>query len=378
MRRSFILIGLLVLAGVFCLTPADAFWQSRDSNYNVAVTSYSGPGDIVSGPVYAVGVRAFTRAYATSQGDMLSLRRQNDSVTCDVDASATGGLGLTVPTCNSSTQGGITAAAFAGTDATASCSTTGSSTSLVCTGAFSTPHANDPISGTGITQPAFIISCGTFTAGAGTCTMNAAQNIAVAETVTFQNALFIHAAYDMSGNGFTAGQGTTTLQPQLLLLCLNVGTLPCMYFNGSTYLVVANANPYAQPYTYSMYGERVGNFTGVGVYAHCSGQAFIYGPASANEVAVNASNQLTAPATDSTPHSIQGIINNTFSEIVVDNGTPSTGSAGASTCTGTEMQIGASAGTVPGTFYLGEMFFYSFSFSNTQISNMTTNQLAYY
>ena len=41
MRRT-LFAGFLLLAGIFCLNPADAFWQSRDSNYNANFVSGGG------------------------------------------------------------------------------------------------------------------------------------------------------------------------------------------------------------------------------------------------------------------------------------------------------------------------------------------------
>ena len=42
MRRSFIIAWALLLAGFACLGQASAFWQSRDSNYNIAVVGSPG------------------------------------------------------------------------------------------------------------------------------------------------------------------------------------------------------------------------------------------------------------------------------------------------------------------------------------------------
>ena len=148
--------------------------------------TYQGPGDIVSGATAFYGLRSYNAAYATSSNNAINIRRASDNSTSDIVILSNGNLDT------------ATAASFAGTDATATCSAT-ASTSLVCTGASSTPHANDPISGTGVTQPAYIVSCGTFTGGAGTCTLNASATIA-STTITFQVALFVTEAYDQSGN----------------------------------------------------------------------------------------------------------------------------------------------------------------------------------
>lgn len=179
---------------------------------------YVGPGDALPSAAAWWGLRAYNAAYATSLGTAITVRRASDNTTQTVPVLFNGNLNV------------ASATAFAGTDATASC--TASSTTLTCTGASSTPNVGDPISGVGITQPAYLTAVGTFTGGAGTATLNVAQTVSVAETVTFQVALFITSWADQTGNGWTLSQATTADQAQLLPVCLN--TLPCVYFNGST------------------------------------------------------------------------------------------------------------------------------------------------
>lgn len=92
---------------------------------------------------------------------------------------------------------------FRPTHATATGSTSGSSTTLSITGASATPSTNDILFGVGFVQPAFISSCGTFTAGAGSCTMNQAQTIATGTPIKFQTGTFskVTNAYTQAGSG---------------------------------------------------------------------------------------------------------------------------------------------------------------------------------
>ena len=59
--RRFLLAWLLLLAGILCLSHADAFWQSRDSNYNVATSG---------APPSCTPTTIFTATGATSSDDM--------------------------------------------------------------------------------------------------------------------------------------------------------------------------------------------------------------------------------------------------------------------------------------------------------------------
>src|SRR6185437_9603693 len=80
--RKFALGCLLFLAGIVCLAQqeqAGAFWQTRDSNYNVAISGgggggFQGPGDIASGAVfYGSCTVAYTAAYASGGGNACQL-----------------------------------------------------------------------------------------------------------------------------------------------------------------------------------------------------------------------------------------------------------------------------------------------------------------
>jgi hypothetical protein len=185
---------------------------------------YQGPADVVASPASFAGLQAVSCAYAApgTNPSLTVVRATSGSQTINILSNGQFDI--------------ATANTFGGTDATASC--TAASTTLTCTGASSTPHAQDPISGSGITQPvptgAFITACGTFVGGAGTCTLNAAQTVSVAVTVTFAVVLTVSAAADQSGHGQNLTQATGANQPQLFPNCGN--SLPCVSGLGNQWL----------------------------------------------------------------------------------------------------------------------------------------------
>lgn len=67
---------------------ADAYYQSRDSNYDIAVVTYTGPGDVVSGATAWYGLRAYSAA--TVGNVAVNIRRTSDSRSCDVVTTTTG------------------------------------------------------------------------------------------------------------------------------------------------------------------------------------------------------------------------------------------------------------------------------------------------
>ena len=149
--------------------------------------TYTGPGDIVASATAWYGLRGYNAAYATGSNKSINVRRASDNTTQDILILSNGNLDI------------ASANTFAGTDATCQGSTTGLSVTIAFTSCSATPKAGDTVTGTGISQPEYLTACGTFTAGAGSCTLTTAQNIGVAETVTMQVAMFVTKAYDQSG-----------------------------------------------------------------------------------------------------------------------------------------------------------------------------------
>ena len=368
-----LLLASLLLGGAGTLTTTGAGAGSS--------ASYQGPGDIVSGATAWYGLRAYSSAYAASLGKSVNLRRASDNVTCDVLVAASGGLGLTSATCNSSTQGGITPAAFAGTDATASCTIAG--TAAACTGASGTIHVNDPVSGVGISQPCIVtVTNGSTTATvviAGTST--SCGTVGVAETVTFQVALFVTKAYDQSGNPNDVAQATAANQPQFLPTCLGAGTaLPCMRFGGSQYLSSGTVTSIPQPVTASTVAIRTSAFTSLGLTLSGASNTSVGFNSSANSFLIFAGSVLSATVSDSAWHAIQAVINGngTASDISAD-GSITTGAAGLQSF-GTSFVVGAlfngSVDQMNGL--MAEDGFWKIAASSTVQGNLHTNQSAYY
>jgi hypothetical protein len=83
MRRSFIIAWALLLAGLCCVQQSSAFWQSRDSNYNIAIStsSYQGPGDVVSGAQEWWGLRCYNNAYSGNVADITDATTGNTTGT---------------------------------------------------------------------------------------------------------------------------------------------------------------------------------------------------------------------------------------------------------------------------------------------------------
>ena len=68
--------------------------QVTSSTWSVTTgsTSYSGPGDVVSGSLAWWGLRAYSHAYANSGGKAINIRRASDNTTEDIDVLGSGAL----------------------------------------------------------------------------------------------------------------------------------------------------------------------------------------------------------------------------------------------------------------------------------------------
>lgn len=329
-----------------------------------------------TGPIDAVGTAA-TAAYSCSRAPRAAvvssnaciLRRASDSTSQTINYLANGNFDV------------ASANTFAGTDATCQGSTTGSSTTIAFTSCSSTPHVGSTLTGTGITQPSYIASCGAFGAGAGSCTLNIAQNIAVAETVAMQYGLYASTLYDGSGGTNNATQSTAGSQPQWFPNCgSTVNSKPCLYFNGSQSMTATVAMAASTTWTGVVERTNVaasqqgytGNFSGGGAaaigFTNAANTALLY----------NGSANVTATANDNVLHSFQDVANNSTGEIYVD-GTGTTGSPGAGV-TGTSIGIASIGGTTQQLFgYIGEVINWSnLAFSAAQAGNECHNQRLYY
>jgi hypothetical protein len=201
---------------------------------------YSGPGDVVSGATAWYGLRAYNAAYATGSNNAINVRRASDNSTQNIVILSTGNLDI------------ATANTFAGSDATATC--TIATTTATCTGASSTPHAGSTITGSGVTQPCYAVSVGSFVGGAGTVTLgptgfglaSPCGTISSGVTLTFQYGLYVTKAYDQTGGNNCSSaacdvaQSATGAQPQLFPSCIN--SLPCIYFYTTNSTVLTGAS----------------------------------------------------------------------------------------------------------------------------------------
>ena len=342
--------------------PPGVFLNRGPLDYSAA-PSYTGPGDTISGAsVFHSCAIAYNAAYAAGLNKACNMRRQSDNTTQDINFLATGYINA------------ASAASFAGTDAT--CTGTIASTTATLTGCSSTPNANDPVSGAGIVQtpvPAYVVSCGTFVAGAGTCTLNASQTISVAETLTFQVALFVTEMYDQTGNALPVTQSTAADQPQFFPSVASVGGVPCPVVNGSQSLSgTSPADP--QGYTLVAVGERTGNTSSYSPimdatsnnvqfgFNNTAGQAYFYVGGSV----------LSATAAESAFHVLVGVANGASSALIADGGAPSTGNAGAESIFGTLMIGNGLTGQACADGV------WPVAFTSTQYGNMHSNQSSYW
>ena len=108
--RRLLLIWCLLLAGIGCIGQSEAFWQSRDSNYDKKITAgggapYVGPGDVVSGAMVWYGLRGYNAAFS---GNVATLCDSATGSTSCANATWSGST-LTLPNilaapCNNSTN----------------------------------------------------------------------------------------------------------------------------------------------------------------------------------------------------------------------------------------------------------------------------------
>lgn len=348
---------------------------------------YTGPGDVVGTAKPWWGLRGYSGTVAgTGTQKEVTLRRASDAVECDILVATNGDSGLTSATCNSSTQGGITPAAFAGTDATASCTIAG--TAMACTGASATIHVSDPVSGVGI-DPRCIV---TVTNGSTTATVVLAGTasttcgtVGVAETVTFQVALFVKVWFDQSGtlacSGSTAcdaTQTTTARQPQFLPLGSSSGTKPAMLFSGGQLLATASLPGGAQPWSLTAVAIRTAVFTGEStVFAPLTANEIFEWFSSANTLQLFAGTSFKPTASDSAWHAIQLLYSGTSSNTVVDNGAAQTGNAGTTAMPGGAGNIGSRTGGAGSLLLSGlieEIGLWPISQTPTQQTNICHNE----
>lgn len=345
-------------------------------------STYVGPGDVVSGASAWWGLRAYKTSYATGSNKSVNLRRVSDSTTCDFNIASSGGFGTSNAGC--SLGGGLSLAAFATQDATATC--TIATTTATCTGASSTPHVGSTIVGTGLTQPCFASAVGSFTAGAGTVTLSGSGaaspcgTVSVAETLTFTYATYVTEAYDQTGNGFHVLQATTADQLQLFPNCGN--SLPCMSIvAGSASMVTSgNLTPATGVQSYSVVsGGRSNGSQGVRILGEAAAQNRFSTVASANQWQLlgGSSGTITVTASDTGVHAGNAVINGASSVVNID-GTETTGATvGSTTAEPLGVMVGPTGTSIIMYFMEGGLWD-NVAFTSTQRTNLCHNQFVYW
>lgn len=357
----------LFLASLAVATPASAKWQSVAQIVVTGTTDFVGPGDIVASATAWYGLRGYSAAVAsTGTQKAINVRRQSDNATSDILIKTGGELDLGAAT------------AFAGTDAT--CQGTIASTTIALTGCSSTPTANDPVSGGGIVQPSYIVSCGAFVAGAGSCTLNAAQTVSVAETITMQVALFVTKWYDQSGNLRDLIQATPGSQPQLILSAVN--SLPGVLFSGAQVLSGATISATPQPITISAVTERTAvNSTATILSTLATVEAGAYYIAAPNEIGGFAgSTAIATGVADNALHSVQFVFNDAGGggSVVYADGISTAVSYGTNGTSTTARVGGDGSGGNFLTGYMMETGLWAAAFSGANNPAMCHNQFTYW
>lgn len=392
MRFVFLLLGLLLATsanaqptGHVCygpLAPNTMGCTIGPGPKPTNASGYVGPLDLVPGATAFYALRAGSAAIAAAGTQTLvNIRRASDNVTCDFLVASSGGFSVTTATCNSSTQGGITPSAFAGTDATASC--TLATTTATCTGASSTPHVGSTVAGASLTQPCLITAVGTFAGGAGTFTTSLAGTstscgtISVGETFTMTYGLFVTEVYDQTGNGNNVTQATGASQPQFLPITST--SLPGISSVGGQNLA-KSFTPASTTMSFSLVAMTVTPASGTRfISGGGSGgsQNQLQGTATANTWTLQGSTSgtISATASDGTWHAGNAVLNGAGSVVNID-GTETTGSVGGAT-TANEIWFavtgasGATESAEGGTWV-------ATAFTSTQRSNLRANQKSYW
>jgi hypothetical protein len=364
MRRLALLLALLWPLAVGAQVTGDGMGDVYAPPSSGA-PAYSGPCDVVSGCTGAYGLRLQRSAYGT--GNAANIRRASDNSTMNITYLSGGAFDI------------ATANSFAGTDATASCTLSG--TTATCTGASSTPNVTDTVAGSGLTEPCFVTAVGTFTGGAGTMTVKipgagtSCGTISVAETFTMQYGMFVTELYDNTSNGFNVSQATAADQPQLMPNCLN--GLPCIYANVSSQSLRGTITNSANA-SFAGVGNRQGNFTSTQVLIGKPGSATLGWPGVANEIGLDTTSTVLSSVSDGAWHAMQGVYGST-SYVCADGtcGTGTTSAPGVGTTVGL-MSTAAGGNYLNGYFAEADFWSTTNLTSPTQTTAVCHNQYSYW
>jgi hypothetical protein len=106
LKAAFIItaVAALYFPAAFWTGKTQAFWQSRDSNYNLSIATsagFQGPGDITSGAIafYSAG-RAYNAAYAAAQSPLADIVDTSTGLaTCTIKVGTNGYANLSAVVC---------------------------------------------------------------------------------------------------------------------------------------------------------------------------------------------------------------------------------------------------------------------------------------
>lgn len=314
MRRSFIIAWALLLAGFACLGQASAYWQSRDSNYNISanVATYQGPGDLgISGAVAWWGLRCYSYAYSGNVADI-------------TDAS-TGNTTGTRLQC----AGGVVSALVSASACTFVTGNACSSLATTCAVSCNIEEMYDQSGGT---------NC----------------------TATACNVL----------------QATNADRPTVVLNCL--GSFYCLQGNNSAGLVSANAiTTLAQPFSFSVVGYFTTTGSTNGLLGSASTNLGVQAASSASTIQVFSGSGVTGSFSLSAWHNVQAVVQSTQSLNIDNTITTGSGGANTLTGKIIEFAgiTGRSLGTVGQEFEGGV---WSGAFTTGQQTSLCHNQYTYW
>lgn len=274
MKRGLIIAALLV--GFLC--PAAAFWQSRDSNYNVAISgaapSYTGPGDVFNtSPVAAYSCsEAYNAAGASTAVSACDL----------VDSAAPT---VTICTLRFTSTGKVDLTAY-------------------CPGSV-TPAAK----------------CAAATGGV--CNISKAYNL-------------------ISPGTLDAVQTTAINQPTLAFSSTPLGTLPAINCGNGTPTILLQTSAgvtQAQPFTLAAVVNRTGTGPGGAIGGPLTPNLFLGSQTGANLADMDAGNDLTMTMTDNAWHTLIGLANGASNGAINVDGTDLTGNTGVNTFSSSAIRL---------------------------------------
>jgi hypothetical protein len=322
--RRLLFIWAAFLCGILCVSQSEAFWQSRDSNYNIGIATgggYSGPNDLGFGAATAwFGFRCFGTAYTGNVADIV-----------DASTGSTTGSRLVC------SAGGTVSALVSASACTFVTGNVCSAIATTCLVACNVVTLYDQTAGNNCTS--------------ATCNVTQATNAS-------RPAFLFQSASCGTNSGLSCMQCPATPAATPLQSATALGSTAQTYFMSLVYNSTASG------------GQD---------YATTGGVSLIDHGAAANTVRISTggTNTATVTATDSTWHAIQATFAGSASVIDLDGSSTTGLSAGAGAASGKFTLCSSTSATGPMTGFIAEfgMWPSASTFSN---STMTTNQQAFY